>query len=115
MNSGIEKVLKKISGHIFIIPLLVVMAVLTVYPIVYAFYASVHSGTPLNLSFVAFDNYKEILFSDTRFWNSVKITFFFTLICVSAELGSGMALAGLGSGAGFGLVPVRFVKKFNRF
>jgi multiple sugar transport system permease protein len=79
-----------------IAPALVILALVVAYPLLYSFKTSL---TSLNLSvpgqhFVGLDNYKGV-FSDSRFWNSARVTGLFVVVVVSVELVLGFAIATL--------------------
>lgn len=67
-----------------------------VYPLGYTVYNSL---TDWNLSYggdqmwVGLANYKEIFTSDDRFWNSVKLTFYFTIAAMVVEVVLGVLIA----------------------
>lgn len=82
------------SGNRFIFPALVLLSLVTVYPILYVFYLSLHRKLLIfDISkFVGFKNY-QFLFSDERFWNALKNTVYFTALSVSLELILGLSIA----------------------
>lgn len=79
---------------IFILPALLYLLVLSIYPLIYSFVLSlqhlnVQSG---DITFVGFSNYVS-LFKDKLFWQSLKIQAIFTFSAVSLELFIGFSLA----------------------
>jgi len=82
------------SGNRFIFPALVLLSLVTVYPILYVFYLSLHRKLLIfDISkFVGFENYI-FLFGDDRFWNAFKNTVYFTALSVSLELILGLSIA----------------------
>jgi multiple sugar transport system permease protein len=73
-----------------------ILAAVVAYPLVYSFKTSL---TSLNLTvpgqhFVGFHNYGDV-FSDSRFWNSAKVTGLFVVVVVSLELVLGFGIATL--------------------
>jgi len=85
---------KEDSGNRFIFPALFMLSLITVYPIIYVFYLSLHRKLLIfDISkFVGFENYL-FLFSDDRFWNALKNTVYFTALSVSLELILGLSIA----------------------
>lgn len=79
-----------------ITPALLIMAAVTVYPLLHSLYISFlkwnlmkpQDGHP----FVGLDNYAYIL-SDPRFWTSARITAMFALMAVSLEVVFGLLIA----------------------
>jgi len=80
---------------LFLAPALVVLALLTVGPLMYLLATSL---TPLDLTrpgsfrFTGLANYAA-LGADGRFWNSVRVQFELSAITVTAQVGLGLALA----------------------
>jgi multiple sugar transport system permease protein len=77
-------------------PAVIVMALVAVYPIVYAIYLSFQRYDlrfPADHKFVAFDNYVTILKSTNLWWQAFGITIFITVVSVAIELVLGMAVA----------------------
>lgn len=84
----------KDSGNRFVMPALVLLSLVTIYPILYVLYLSLHRRLLIfDISrFVGFDNYL-FLFRDDRFWNALKNTVYFTALSVSLELVLGLSIA----------------------
>jgi multiple sugar transport system permease protein len=82
------------SGNRFILPALLLLSLVTIYPIFYVFYLSLHRKLLIfDISrFVGLENYL-FLFSDDRFWNAFKNTVYFTTVSVSLELILGLSIA----------------------
>lgn len=82
------------NGYRFVIPSLVLLSLVTIYPLVYVFYLSLyHRLLIFDISrFAGFENYL-FLFRDDRFWNALKNTAYFTVISVSLELLLGLFIA----------------------
>jgi multiple sugar transport system permease protein len=77
-------------------PAVIVMALVAVYPIVYAIYLSFQRYDlrfPGDHKFVGFDNYVTILKSTDLWWQAFGITIFITVVSVTIELALGMAVA----------------------
>ncbi|HZJ06990.1 MAG TPA: sugar ABC transporter permease [Nocardioidaceae bacterium] len=81
-------------GRVFVAPAIVLMALVALFPVMYAFVISLqaYSGR-LNEGFAGFDNYVTGL-TDERFWTSLQFTLVFTVTSVAAEflIGLGFAL-----------------------
>jgi multiple sugar transport system permease protein len=84
----------KDKGNSFVIPALVLLSFITIYPVIYVFYLSLHRKLLIfDISrFVWFDNYLFLL-RDDRFWNALKNTVYFTAVSVSLELLLGLCIA----------------------
>src|SRR3990172_11056387 len=82
------------SGNRYIIPALVLLTFVTIYPVSYVFYLSLHRRLLIfDISqFIGFDNYL-FLSSDDRFWNALKNTTYFTTLSISLELLLGLCIA----------------------
>lgn len=82
------------NGNPFVLPALVLLSLVTLYPAIYVFYLSLQRRMLIfDLSkFVGFDNYLFLL-RDQRFWNAFSNTLYFTLISVSLELVLGLGVA----------------------
>ena len=85
---------KRENGALFIIPAFILLTLVTIYPIIYVFYLSIHRRLLIfNISkFVGFENYLFLL-KDDRFWNALKNTVYFTAVSVSLELMLGLSIA----------------------
>lgn len=82
------------NGNKFVIPALILLSSVTIYPIVYVFYLSLHRRLLIfDISrFVGVENYLFLL-KDDRFWNALKNTVYFTILSVSLELLLGLSIA----------------------
>lgn len=83
-------------GYFMIIPLLIHLSILTLYPSVFSIYLSLTSYDllrPREYPFVGLKNYIEGL-RNPVFWNSLKVTLIYAAVAVSSEflLGLGFAL-----------------------
>ena len=85
---------KRENGYGFVMPALVLLSFVTVYPTFYVFYLSLHRKLLIfDISkYVGIDNYLFLL-QDDRFWNAMKNTAYFTVVSVSLELLIGLSLA----------------------
>jgi multiple sugar transport system permease protein len=81
-------------GNRFIIPALILLSFVTIYPVIYVFYLSLQKKLLIfDISkFIWFDNYLFLL-KDDRFWNALKNTAYFTTVSVSLELLLGLSVA----------------------
>jgi multiple sugar transport system permease protein len=81
-------------GGRFVLPALVLLSLVTVYPVASVLWLSLRRKMPLfGISrFTGLDNYLFLL-QDDRFWNALKNTVYFTLVSVSLELVLGLCLA----------------------
>lgn len=86
--------ISKDKGNRFIIPALILLSFVTIYPVIYVFYLSLHRKLLIfDISrFVWFENYLFLL-KDDRFWNALKNTVYFTAVSVSLELLLGLSIA----------------------
>jgi ABC-type sugar transport system permease subunit len=84
------------TGIILIAPAAIIMAFITLYPLIRSFWISLHTWDLMkpNLGhpFVGFENYLYIL-RDEKFWQSAQITFMFVVGAVVLEITLGLALA----------------------
>lgn len=72
-----------VSAYVFLAPFLLAMVFITGGPVLAAFFLSFCKWDILTpLKFVGFDNYKEMLFQDPRFWKSLYNTAYFTFLSV---------------------------------
>ena len=84
----------KESGNRFVMPALVLLAAVTVYPALSVFYLSLQRRLPIFdiAKFTGLDNYRFLL-QDDRFWNALGNTVYFTGVSVGLELLLGLAIA----------------------
>ncbi|PAP95842.1 carbohydrate ABC transporter permease [Mesorhizobium wenxiniae] len=94
----------------WLLPLVAILLVFTVYPLIYNIWLSFHEFVPRRraLEFVGTENWVQ-LWNDTRFWQSLVITFTYFAIALVFELVLGMAIALLLDSDGFGLGFLRGV------
>ena len=81
-------------GNRYVIPALVLLSFVTIYPVFYVFYLSLQRRLLIfDISrFIGPTNYLFLL-SDARFWNALKNTAYFTSLSVSLELLLGLLIA----------------------
>ncbi|MGK7898527.1 MAG: carbohydrate ABC transporter permease [Xenococcus sp. (in: cyanobacteria)] len=86
---------EKQTGWLLIIPALIILALVFIYPIGRAFWLSFYSqnlGTELEAIFSGFSNYQRMV-GDGRFWQSLAHTIIFTSISIPLELILGLIFA----------------------
>ena len=78
----------------WLLPLLAFLVVFTIYPFFYNVWLSFHEYVPLrrSIEYVGLDNWRQ-LWADTRFWQSLGITFTYFAVALTIELVLGMAIA----------------------
>lgn len=91
----------------WLLPLVAILLVFTVYPLIYNIWLSFHEYAPRRraLEYVGTQNWVQ-LWEDARFWQSLTITFAYFAIALIIELALGMAIALLldSDGLGFGFL-----------
>jgi multiple sugar transport system permease protein len=91
-----RRMLRRIEPAFYIAPAFIVLIVVLLYPLGYAFWLSFHQWTlrtfKQGIPFIGIENYTA-LFSNPDFLNSIKITFTFVFLAISFEFILGMALA----------------------
>lgn len=82
------------SGFPFVLPALLLLAAVTLYPLLYVFYLSLHRRLLIfDISrFAGLGNYL-FLFRDPRFWNALQNTVYFTAVSVTLEVLLGLSIA----------------------
>ena len=68
-----------ITGYVYSLPALLVIAVFVLFPFLLGLWQSFFSGFGRELHFVGIQNYIRI-FTDARFWNSLKVTVIFSAL-----------------------------------
>lgn len=78
----------------WLLPLVSLLIVFTIYPLIYNVWLSFHEFVPRKraLQFVGFNNWVQ-LWNDARFWSSLGVTFAYFAIALVIELALGMAIA----------------------
>jgi len=94
--SHFRQVMRRMEPAIYIAPAFIVLGVVLLYPLGYAFWLSFHQWTlrtfRQGIPFVGLQNYSG-LFSNPDFINSIRITFTFVILAISIEFILGMGLA----------------------
>jgi len=78
----------------WLMPLIALLVVFTIYPFFYNVWLSFHEFVPRkrSLAFVGFDNWIQ-LWNDARFWGALGVTFAYFIIALIIEIVLGMAIA----------------------
>lgn len=94
----------------WLLPLVAILVVFTIYPLVYNVWLSFHEFVPSKrgLVWVGSRNWNQ-LWNDTRFWQSLIVTFIYFVVALGFELVLGMAIALLLDSDGFGFGFLRGV------
>ena len=80
-------------GRVFISPAILLMAVVALFPVIYAFVISLQAYTRRQREgFGGVENYTQAL-TDQRFWESLQFTVIFTVTSVAAEFVIGLGFA----------------------
>jgi multiple sugar transport system permease protein len=81
---------------LLLLPTVIVLFVLTIYPTIYSFTLSLNEWNMSNRNavweFVGFGNYAKIL-QDARFWNSAQVTATYMVVTIGSQLVLGMGIA----------------------
>lgn len=82
------------NSNCFVLPAILLLCLVTVYPIVSVLYLSLHRRLLIFdiAKFIGLDNYR-FLVHDDRFWNAFGNTAYFTVVSVSLELLLGLSIA----------------------
>src|SRR5699024_3133743 len=85
---------KKLFPYWLLLPSIIILLALTVFPVIYSFVLSFQSFDTFGqlTGFAGLSNYKNVLI-DSKFWNSVWVTFFLTVSVVIIEVIIGLLLA----------------------
>jgi ABC-type sugar transport system permease subunit len=95
---------------LLILPSLVVIAGVTLWPVIYTLFLSffnVPTGINQTITFVGLDNYLKMLQSQT-FWETIGRTLYFTIVSVGLEMVLGLAVAQLVTSHPWGWKFLRF-------
>ena len=102
---------EKLTGWLMLIPALLILGLVFIYPILRAFWLSWFAenlGTQLQPVFTGWDNYQRML-GDGRFWQSLGNTTVFTVVSVALELVLGLGVALVLNKSFFGRGAVRTI------
>ncbi|AQS57362.1 ABC transporter permease [Novibacillus thermophilus] len=76
-----------VVGYVFIFPFIFSFCVFTIFPMLTSLYMSFTDYDLLGAPrWVGFDNYVHMLTSDSKFWQAMKVTFFYTFTAVPGRL-----------------------------
>ena len=96
ISNNYRRMLRRLEPTFYIAPAFIVLIIVLLYPLGYAFWLSFHQWTlrtfKQGIPFIGMENYAK-LFSNPDFINSIKITFSFVFLAISFEFILGMALA----------------------
>ncbi|PST18663.1 sugar ABC transporter permease [Mesorhizobium plurifarium] len=78
----------------WLLPLIALLVVFTIYPFIYNVWLSFHEFVPKSrgLKFVGVDNWIQ-LWNDSRFWGALGVTFLYFAVALTIEIVLGMAIA----------------------
>lgn len=113
MKDYLQSLDERRLGTLFVVPALVLMAIVAAYPVLQGIWLSLHrynAKIPGDFAFIGLDNYIRIL-SSSHWWTATGTTFIFGVMSVSVEFCIGMAMAlvmnkSLGSATGLVRVAV---------
>lgn len=80
---------KRFVGFLFVLPMIILLVSVLIFPLLYALYNSFFSR---QLTFIGFGNYR-VIFSDSRFFNSLSASLKFSISAVAIEFFLGFILA----------------------
>jgi len=79
------------DAYLYLLPAFAILAVFHIWPVINAFYISLHTGPVVRLTFVGLANYQTALGSD--FWKSLQVTVYFALGTVPVTMAIALVLA----------------------
>jgi multiple sugar transport system permease protein len=83
---------EKRTAYYMVIPVLVVILLIAAWPILYGFWLSFQSVTPVGSSFAGVANYTK-MFTDSTFYRAMLNTAVFTIVSVAIEFALGLCFA----------------------
>ena len=95
MRGMLDRLDERRLGILFVVPALVLMAVVAAWPVLNAIWLSLHRynvKVPEDYAFIGLDNYIRIL-SSTHWWTAVGTTLMFGIASVTLEFALGLAMA----------------------
>jgi len=87
------------AGYAFVAPVALFLGAVIVFPLVHAFWTSLHRVRGLNSTFIGADNYVRI-FGDSTFWHSLGVSFAFTGSAVVLHHVAGLPYTEVGAALG---------------
>lgn len=93
-RSGLRALMSGDSAGLWLLPLVTMLTVFTIYPLFYNIWLSFHEYSPFKrrLVPVGWDNWAALL-ADARFWDSLTVTFTYLVVLLAVQVVLGMALA----------------------
>jgi multiple sugar transport system permease protein len=82
-----------VLGFLFLLPSAVILGCFGFFPLLYAFYVSLHKWTLVQGPYVGLGNYIQALTEEPNFWHSLRVTLYYVLGTVPATLALGFFLA----------------------
>jgi len=79
-------------GYAFVAPVFLFLCAVVVFPLLHAFWTSLHRVRGLSSTFVGMQNYVRVL-TDDAFWHSLAVSLQFTGACVALHMVIGLGLA----------------------
>jgi trehalose/maltose transport system permease protein len=95
LNAGEDWIVNtREKGNLFVVPAVVLLSLVTIYPVFSVLFLSFHRRLPIFdiAKFTGLDNYRFLLHDD-RFWNALRNTVYFTSTSVALELVLGLGIA----------------------
>jgi multiple sugar transport system permease protein len=95
-SRGLSSWLERRASYVMPFPAVATVAVMLAFPLVYTLYMSMQDWTIASTAdpkFVFLDNYVTLFTTDTRFKNSIFVTFYFTMLGVTVQTFLGVTLA----------------------
>lgn len=87
---------KKLLGYLYMLPALLIIGIIILYPLVYGAYTSLFqwnwTAGIQNKLFIGLQNYLR-MFTDDYFWNALKNTFYFAFLALFLEFILGLIIA----------------------
>lgn len=94
MNIKKSVIKETVGGYMFALPVILGLAIFTLYPVIQSFIISFYNYNGLNtVEFIGLKNFQKILFSDPETWKVVSNTLIYTLITVPLSLILGYLVA----------------------
>ena len=89
--------MKRSVPVLFVLPSIIVLFAIAVYPAGFGVWAGLHQwnwaiGQAERWSFIGLDNYLQLL-NDSAFWNAIEVTLYFTVLAIALELVLGLGIA----------------------
>ncbi len=82
------------AAYLFLLPWLIGLVVFLLGPIVASLLISMTNWNMISSAqWVGFDNYREMFFEDRNFWQSIRVTSYYTLLSVPIYLVASLALS----------------------